>query len=67
MLTANLKTNSVAPQAEDKTPFAIAKDKALVSLKSVGIEDSSDFATAIGYLLVGAYAITMVINLAVQY
>ncbi|MDF1845591.1 MAG: hypothetical protein P1U69_00175 [Parvibaculaceae bacterium] len=36
-------------------------------LKSLGIEDATDLATSIGYLVVGAYGITMILNLTVNY
>lgn len=67
MLTANLKTNPNTAPADDKNVFASAKTTVLESLKSLGIEDTSDFVTAAGYLFVSAYAITLVINLISQY
>ncbi|MEQ9518367.1 MAG: hypothetical protein RLN89_02890 [Parvibaculum sp.] len=67
MNIANLKTNPNTSSADDKNTFATAKKTVLDGLKSFGIEDTSDFVTAAGYLLVGAYAITMVINLIGQY
>jgi hypothetical protein len=67
MTTANLKlvkTDTIQPLGES---FANAKSTFTERLKALGIEDATDFATSIGYLVVGAYGITMVLNLTLNY
>ncbi len=63
MLTADLKNTTTHA---DQT-FANAKNSISDRLKALGIEDATDFATSVGYLVVGAYGITMVLNLALNY
>lgn len=67
MITANLKqTKSDTHQPLGQT-FANAKTQVTERLKALGIENATDFATSIGYLVVGAYGITMVLNLTANY
>lgn len=67
MITADLKQNPDTTIAAVTQNFATAKDIASAHLKSLGIEDTSDLATSVGYLIVGSYALAMVLNLATLY
>ncbi|HBM88046.1 MAG TPA: hypothetical protein DD437_05865 [Rhodobiaceae bacterium] len=67
MITANLKQMKTDTDQPFGQPFAYAKEMVTERLKSLGIEDATDLATSIGYLVVGAYGITMILNLTVNY
>lgn len=67
MITANLKQMKTDTHQPLGQPFAYAKEMVTERLKTLGIEDATDLATSIGYLVVGAYGITMVLNLTVNY
>ncbi len=67
MNTANLRQMKTETHQPFGQPFAYAKEMVTERLKTVGIEDATDLATSIGYLVVGAYAITMVLNLTLNY
>jgi len=67
MITANLKQTKTDTHQPLGQTFAHAKDLVVERLKPLGIEDATDLATSIGYLVAGAYGITMVLNLAVNY
>jgi hypothetical protein len=67
MLTADLKQNPDATLSTLGHSFATAKKTVGSQFKSIGIEDASDLATSVGYLLAGAYALAMVLNLATIY
>lgn len=67
MITADLKQNPDTTFAAVTQSFASAKESASAHLKSLGIEDTSDLATSLGYLIAGSYALAMVLNLATLY
>lgn len=67
MITANLKQTKTETNQPFGQPLAYAKEMVTERLKSLGIEDATDLATSIGYLVVGAYGITMILNLTVNY
>jgi len=67
MNTANLKLVKTDNHQSAEKTFALAKSMVSERLKALGIEDATDFATSIGYLVVGAYGITMVLNLTLNY
>ncbi|AWY99919.1 MAG: hypothetical protein NXH87_02470 [Rhodobiaceae bacterium] len=67
MITANLKQMKTDTHQPFGQPFAYAKEMVTERLKTLGIEDATDLATSIGYLVVGAYGITMVLNLTINY
>ena len=67
MITADQKQNPDATISVISQAFATAKDQAFVQLKSIGIEDASDFATSVGYLIAGAYGLALVLNLTTLY
>lgn len=67
MITANLKQMKTDTHQPFGQSFAYAKEMVTERLKTLGIEDATDLATSIGYLVVGAYGITMVLNLTVNY
>jgi len=67
MTTANLKLAKTDTNQPLGQTFANAKSAFVERLKALGIEDATDFATSIGYLVVGAYGLTMVLNLALNY
>ena len=67
MTTANLKLVKTDTNQPLGPTFAHARSVFVDGLKALGIEDATDFATSIGYLVVGAYGITMVLNLALNY
>jgi len=63
MLFSDLKHNPDATYSTLVHSFAFAKSHISKRLKTLGIEDISDFATRVGYLIVGTYGVAMVINL----
>ncbi len=67
MTTANLKLVKTDTNQPLGQTFANAKSSFSERLKAVGIENATDFATSIGYLVVGAYGITLVLNLVQNY
>lgn len=67
MLTADLKQNPDTTVSTLGQTFATAKEQVSEHLKSLGIEDASDLATSVGYLIVGAYGLAMVLNLSAIY
>lgn len=67
MTTANLKQTKTDTHQPFGEPFAYAKEMLSERLKAIGIEDATDLATSVGYLVVGAYGITLILNLTVSY
>lgn len=67
MLIADLKQNPDATLSVLKHSLTLAQKQASKQLKSVGIEDASDLAASIGYLLAAAYGVAMVLNLTATY
>lgn len=67
MITADLnQSQKTAPHAAAQIA-AVAKTLISDGLHAAGIEDATDLATRIGYLVVGAYGVAMIINLAGLY
>ena len=67
MTTANLKLVKTDTNQPLGQTLASAKSTFAERLKALGIENATDFATSIGYLVVGAYGITLVLNLVQNY
>ncbi len=63
MLTSDAKQHLSTTSSSSLQFFATAKNKTSAQLKTLGIKDIGDLATRIGYLIVGAYGIAMVVNL----